>query len=104
MGSGYAGPVARPLYNAYDNAGIGKPPVTVNLMTTTELQYILGDHNTNGQIDVGESAATGLPYLLWSAGADGIYGRKPASLGMSPQPGDKTDDVTNFDIPGDVRK
>jgi prepilin-type N-terminal cleavage/methylation domain-containing protein len=104
FGPNYAGTMYRPLYNAYDNAGIGTTG-TPALLPVAEMQYILGDHNINGQIDVGESAAANnAPYLLWSAGADGIYGRKPGSQGAPPQPGDKTDDVTNFEIPSDLRK
>jgi type II secretory pathway pseudopilin PulG len=38
------------------------------------LSYRLGDANFNGVIDPGETAITNGPYLLWSAGPDGIFG------------------------------
>jgi hypothetical protein len=80
--SGYA---TRPMYNAYDNA---------TYLSLAELQFILGDRDNSGYIDAGESATTTAPFLLWSAGADGKFGRLNG----------KTDDVTNFDIPPDLRK
>lgn len=96
---GYAPNMARPLYNANDNFSSPGPPVKP-LMSMFELRYILGDRNNNGQLDPvampAESAATTAAYLLWSAGPDGIYGRDPAK--------GKTDDVTNFDMPSDLRK
>jgi type II secretory pathway pseudopilin PulG len=38
------------------------------------LSYRLGDANFNGMIDPGETPITTGPYLLWSAGPDGIFG------------------------------
>jgi type II secretory pathway pseudopilin PulG len=77
---------SRPVYNGFDNGGV---------LSVKELQFILGDRNNSGFIDPGETAVTTTPYLLWTAGADGIYGRDSKG---------KTDDITNFDIPPDLRK
>jgi type II secretory pathway pseudopilin PulG len=77
----------RPMYNAFDNAAY---------MLPGELQFLLGDRNNSGYVEAGESAATTAPFLLWSAGADGIYGRDKRTA--------KTDDITNFDIPPDLKK
>jgi prepilin-type N-terminal cleavage/methylation domain-containing protein len=38
------------------------------------MSYRLGDSNINGVIDPGEVPITTGPYLLWSAGPDGIFG------------------------------
>ena len=57
------------------------------------------DTNQNGQIDATgsppETAAYTGPYILWSAGADGI-------LGISPD--GKSDNITNFVIPPGLQK
>jgi prepilin-type N-terminal cleavage/methylation domain-containing protein len=103
-----------PLYNVYDNAGYGStttytptnvPPVPGAFMPATELQVLLGEQSTtsqtNGSINPSasppESATTTIPYLLWSAGEDGIFGRTPALT-------NRTDDVTNFDLPANLVK
>ncbi len=88
----------RPYYNAYDN---------LSMITEVELQTIMGADTTpaptgTGAVASNKSAVYTGPYLLWSAGPDGIYGRKGS--GPTPQPGDKTDDITNFDLPPDLRK
>jgi prepilin-type N-terminal cleavage/methylation domain-containing protein len=96
-----ASPSARPLYNASDDSGVGimgSLPTPVYLFPQ-EMQYILGDRDQNGQIESTttppEAATYTGPYILWTAGADGTYGRDKTG---------KCDDVTNFDIPADLRK
>lgn len=55
---------------------------------------MLGDRNLNGVIDVGgEIPLPTLPYLLWSAGPDGLYG--PTNPGDSSEV-NNCDDVTNI--------
>jgi prepilin-type N-terminal cleavage/methylation domain-containing protein len=77
-----------PMYNYYDNNGItiNNQQFSINAMKT-----ILGDTNNDGGINVttntGETPATNAPYLLWSAGPDGILGYDSSG---------NTDDVTNF--------
>jgi type II secretory pathway pseudopilin PulG len=84
-----------PLYNAFDNFGYGQNGVP-GYLSDTEMQWVLGDRNNNGRIDPGETAATTAPYLLWTAGADGVFGRSPTT--------GKVDDVANFEFPPDIRK
>jgi len=98
LGYGYTGTVVRSLYNAFDNAGyglMGMPP----FLSQANLQFIMGDRKYHGFIDSTttppEVATYTGPYLLWTAGADGKYGFDSNN---------KTDDVTNFDIPPDLRK
>jgi hypothetical protein len=92
-----AGTTVKPLYNAYDNS----EDTTTNkpLLSTADMQYLLGDTNNNGMIDSGDlpgaAAVTTQPYLLWTAGRDGMFGRDKNG---------KTDDVANFDFPPGVRK
>jgi prepilin-type N-terminal cleavage/methylation domain-containing protein len=92
----YTAPQIAPLYEAYDNlqveATTAKPfPPGTTLLPVSAMKTILGDKNGDGAIDNGENAVTQAPYLLWSAGVDGIYGFAPNK--------DTTDDVTNFEIP-----
>ena len=66
------------------------------------------DFNTyKGYVGPGETAATSAPYLLWSAGADGLYGPVNGAAGslayfqgLDPTSVKnlviKCDDVTNF--------
>jgi hypothetical protein len=78
------------------------------------MQTIMGA-NSAGYIDL-TATPPGKPtttqqYLLWTAGADGVFG-----FGVNPQTGQpwkptdpgysslKTDDVCNFDIPANLRK
>ncbi len=98
----------RPLYNALDNQ-VDSTPAAMNrtMLPTTQMQYILGDRDCEGKIDVadGESAVTTAPYLLWSAGPDGAYGFQGASKTATKFTGYKTDDVVyNVDIPGGLVK
>ena len=57
------------------------------------MQVMLGDRNCNGVIDPNETPPPTLPYLLWSAGQDGLYG--PTNPG-SPSDVNNCDDVTNL--------
>jgi prepilin-type N-terminal cleavage/methylation domain-containing protein len=96
-----AGYTTHPLYNAYDNLNYGNGVGPPTYLSEAELQWLLGDNGkgggtaNNGQLDAGEVPTTTGPYILWSAGADGIYGRDAKG---------KTDDITNFDFPGEIRK
>jgi type II secretory pathway pseudopilin PulG len=81
-----------PLYNSADNSfylPTAATPYAINV--------ILGDTNSDGVIDpaTGEKAATQQPYLLWTPGADGMYG-------LDSKNPKTTDDVVNFDIPSDL--
>ena len=61
------------------------------------LQTFLGDNDHDGLIGIGETEATTAPFLLWSAGPDGIYGPpRLADMDSSPQDVKSCDDVTNF--------
>ena len=63
------------------------------------VQVMLGDRNNNGFIDNGEAPATTFPYILWSAGPDGVFGPTSATP-ATPTANDiaKCDDVTNFNM------
>jgi type II secretory pathway pseudopilin PulG len=96
-------PTVMPLYNWFDNSLV--PPDPLNnpkIKTPISLQHfqiLMGDTNHDGQIEsTGNPPETPTytgPYILWSAGADGI-------LGISPD--GKSDNITNFDLPGSLRK
>jgi prepilin-type N-terminal cleavage/methylation domain-containing protein len=75
------------------------------------MQAMLGDYNMNGYIDstatTTETAATTAPFLLWSAGPDGVYGPLAPSAvtyfqSLPPAAIQKLvikcDDVTNFNV------
>jgi prepilin-type N-terminal cleavage/methylation domain-containing protein len=86
-----------PYYNAFDNT---TDTTTGNaLLSVSDMQTILGadpsSANPAGQVATGKSATTTIPYLLWTAGADGKFGLDTTG---------KTDDVCNFDIPPNLRK
>jgi prepilin-type N-terminal cleavage/methylation domain-containing protein len=116
---GYAAP-PRPLYNSYDNTAVPPPamanpnatfPNGLSLLPENQMQYIMGDRNYNGMIDSTtmppEAAVYTGPYILWTAGADGIYGfgNDPATMmPRVPAAGMKTDDVTNFDMAPDLAR
>ena len=59
---------------------------------------LLGDLNHDGQIGSGETEVTTAPYILWSAGPDGIFGpARTANSDLTPdQLKSNYDDVTNF--------
>jgi type II secretory pathway pseudopilin PulG len=103
---GYAGnadpttsPTVIPMYNFFDNSTV--PPDPLNNpaslpLKLTDFQILMGDDGgvtppvPDGMIDNGETATTTAPYLLWTAGADGLYGLDGSY---------RTDDITNFDFP-----
>lgn len=104
--NGYAmipGATDRPLYNVGDNELFfrvisGGTLESTNTNSQHSIQMLLGDVNHNGQIDAGETEAATAPFLLWSAGPDGIFGpARTASTDLTPEQVDsKYDDVTNF--------
>lgn len=76
-------PGGRPLYNSKDN---------IKAMTTQVFSRMMGDGTAatapNGKIDGNEQPAYEGPYILWSSGADGVFGSTTTLA--------KSDDVTNF--------
>ena len=82
-----------PMFN-YADRGTG-----INFIgNVADFQKVLGDTNTNGGIDAaaGERPSTVAPFILYSAGEDGIYGLSPGDQ--------KTDDIANFEIPSQYRR
>jgi type II secretory pathway pseudopilin PulG len=74
---------------------------------TKVMRELLGDYNAaddnaatngDGKIDPGEQTPVAAPYLLWSAGPDGVYGPLHNTSANFPTAKDvqKCDDVTNF--------
>jgi prepilin-type N-terminal cleavage/methylation domain-containing protein len=91
-----AGTTVESMYNYNDNTmGLSAAPLKIG-----DMEQILGDTNQDGAINANnttnETASAQLPYLLWSGGADELYGLDPST--------GKTDDVTNFDIPANLQK
>ena len=82
--------LVRPLYDYGDNSTVGTPPLPIAAM-----RQLLGDLNNNGAIDPGEKAAFDGPYILWTAGRDGIFGFDTKLL---------TDDIANVDFDGQLLK
>jgi prepilin-type N-terminal cleavage/methylation domain-containing protein len=74
------------------NAGALYDSRYLSNLTEQQFRYMMGDLNTNGQIDGNEQPVSTAPYILWSAGSDGTYG--PAALNATDVA--KCDDVTNF--------
>lgn len=62
----------KPLYNQEDN----------EILDLEDMRRLLGDTNNDGAISGAEKAATTGPFLLWTAGPDGVFGTD--------------DDITNF--------
>jgi prepilin-type N-terminal cleavage/methylation domain-containing protein len=56
------------------------------------VQVMLGDRNANGVLDADEKEVNEA-YLLWSAGADGVFGPNNPN---DPSSGEKCDDAINF--------
>jgi type II secretory pathway pseudopilin PulG len=86
------------MYDADDNLGaFGRAGVTTDALR--RLRIMLGDSNTNGIIDPGETAFTG-PYVLWSCGPDELYGpdqdMATANNILDSKDAAKCDDITNF--------
>jgi prepilin-type N-terminal cleavage/methylation domain-containing protein len=94
------------LYNYSDNDTValntaaGGTPYIAAFSDIKVMEAMLGDYNMNGYIDNGETAASTAPFLLWSAGPDGLYG--PVNFNNSADPNGvknqviQCDDVTNF--------
>jgi general secretion pathway protein G len=93
-----------PLFSdpATENPGsLYDPSDNVVLFRSPEGPWrMLGDANLNGAIDGGETAVPAVPFLLWSAGRDNVYGPDPAHDGnpasLSDSDLDACDDITNF--------
>ena len=68
-----------------------QPTDTDDSKVVMRLQQMLGDKNNNGRLDPGESPSIDAPFILWSAGIDGVFG--PLEGGNKP-----ADDIffTNF--------
>jgi len=82
-----------PFYNAYDNSAdttSGK-----QLLGVHDMGSLLGDTEFDGSIAPPEIATTLQPYLLWTAGPDGIFGLDAKG---------KSDDITNFDFEPNPQK
>lgn len=93
-----ATPQIIPMYNAADGEvffrAVGESGTTNSVAA---IQMTLGDMNANGRIDGAESEVSTAPFLLWSAGPDGIFGPVRASnQNPSPEAIQSCDDVTNF--------
>ena len=84
----YVGTDGTAFYNANHNSN--------QVLPLESMRRLLGDKNFDGAIGTGETAAHTGPYLLWSAGSDGVYG----FIGTAT----KSDDVTNFNPPGEFVK
>ena len=90
------------LYNANDNLMVN----TVTGMTQFNLEGLLGDYSCNGMIDSTNGTETAIgtfPYLLISAGPDGVFGPGITVAGSNPgqwntnrQAVVNCDDVANF--------
>ncbi len=95
------------LYDARDGIIFFRRPVTESDDTNAliAMRIMLGDFNANpalinGIIDPGETPATDAPFLLWSAGPDGLFGPiRPDPTGSwtpTKREIEKCDDITNF--------
>lgn len=82
----YVGTTGSAFYDASQNS--------FDVLPLEAMRMLLGDKNANGAIDAGETAAHTGPYLLWTAGDDGIYGFTS----------NRSDDVTNFTPPPEFVK
>ena len=104
-----------PLYNFYDNATVPSDPtgtMPFAPMSNTpswfaDFAAMLGADPSTGAVASGSSSSYTGPYLLWMAGDDGMYGleNKPNITGGTDFHGTgKSDDITNFDFPLNLRK
>ncbi|MDB5330534.1 MAG: hypothetical protein JWP03_1685 [Phycisphaerales bacterium] len=89
-----------PVINAHDNiTAFEQGSASDQPMALKRIQMMLGDQNHDGILDNGESLPANLPYVLWSAGPDEIYGptldmNAPDAEILSKLSG--VDDVTNL--------
>jgi hypothetical protein len=98
LGQGYVDLSSASYYNAGDGEIFFRAPgETVTTKSLESIQLMLGDTNHDGVIGTGETESSNAPYLLWSAGPDGVYGPlRAANTDPTPQGALKCDDVTNF--------
>jgi general secretion pathway protein G len=101
-----SGGTGKPLYNAFDNTGDTTPVTPYQpaqpknsqsewpLLSATDMQALLNADSTGAVISGATAVFTG-PYILWTAGQSGKFGRDSNG---------KTDNVTNFDFPGQMVK
>jgi prepilin-type N-terminal cleavage/methylation domain-containing protein len=93
------------LFNANDNIQAFEDTSTDSVAALNRIQLMFGDYNFNGVIDTsaGETAVT-LPFVLMSAGSDGLFGPISSTGRYIPTTNvqenirilKKCDDVTNF--------
>jgi prepilin-type N-terminal cleavage/methylation domain-containing protein len=91
------GPPAVPaLFSWLNNKDVGSAtPGDDNALSYEEMCKMLGDADADGGINNLEKAVATGAFLLWSPGPDGRFGFDDKGV---------SDDVTNFDIPIDLRK
>ena len=72
-----------------------------DLMAVSTVQEMLGDLNHNGMVDTQDNqhpdSQQNLPFLLWSAGPNGLFGYDKNMQGVLVSP-HTSDDVTNFTV------
>ena len=84
----------KPLFSSNDNAPPPSPvmPIDERYLPANTFMYMIGDDNTNGKLDAGETRRADVPFILWTAGYDAKFG--PATLAKQDRA--KCDDVTNL--------
>jgi type II secretory pathway pseudopilin PulG len=94
----YIGSSETSRYDLSDNFGpapksgpFGRPADPSSTEATKRVHVMLGDRNANGVVDADEQEVNE-PFLLWSAGADGLYGPEVPSADAAAN----CDDATNF--------
>jgi hypothetical protein len=100
----------RSLYNADDNLVAflrsDESAPADDRKARDRMRVMIGDVNNNGRIDSSDTPENAIekPYLLWSAGADGLFGPPGLDVPTSPTPdqvrdirkaAEKCDDVMN---------
>ncbi len=104
--SPYVGQADTSRYDANDNLGATASPFGPFTRSAADaaaalerIRLILRDDNKNGYID-GTEEPVDLPFVLWSAGPDSVYGPNADMAGdttvLNRADADKCDDVTNF--------
>lgn len=98
--NGFVAVAGQPLYDARDAvAHFRRPDESNNTNALRAMQVMLGDTDHNGRIDQGETPGTEAPFLLWTAGPDGLFGPvRPDGGTWTPTKRDieRCDDITNF--------
>ena len=84
------------LYDVNDNIEAFRRTGETDAIVLKRVQIMLGDLNANGYIDSRETAVTTAPFLLWTAGPDGLFGISDLSVTNFNSQLSKCDDVTNF--------